>query len=238
MIKSKSLLFNVFFFPWLSVLLLTFWIFIPFPRGVLMAVIRWWARVARAGMSFFGGIESRFVGLEKIPKGAAVIACKHQSIWETFIFFLVVPEPQYVLKQELLRIPFWGWYADKTNQIAVDRGAGAKALRGMVESCIDRLKRGRQVIIFPEGTRTAPGETRPYHPGVAAIYTRMPPDVPVVPMALNSGVHWGRRKFLIKPGVITLEVLDPIMPGLDRREFIKLLEARIEQASTRLLDAG
>lgn len=238
MIRFRSLLFNVFFYPWLTVLLTTFWVFLPFPKEVMLRAIRIWAYIALAGMRVTAGIGIRVVGREHIPKGAAVIACKHQSIWETFVFFTLLDMPQYVLKQELTRIPFWGWYADKTEAIAVDRDAGAKALRSMVAACVDRLQKGRQVIIFPEGTRTAPGQSRRYHPGVAAIYKALPDGVPVVPAALNSGVHWGRRKFLVKPGVITLEFLEPIQPGLDRKEFAALLEERIETASTRLLDAG
>ena len=233
-----SLIFHIFFFTWISVLLLGFWIFLPFPRIVLRQAIRIWCRLAVIGMYIFGGMRVKVVGREKIPAGPALIACKHQSIWETFYMFLLVDDPQYVLKQELLKIPFWGWYADKTDQISVDREAGAKALKGMVTKCVDRLKRGRQVIIFPEGTRTAPGAKVRYHPGVAAIYKTLPENVPAVPVALNSGAHWGRREFLVYPGTITIEVQDPIYPGMERKAFIELLEERIETASTRLLNAG
>ena len=125
----------------------------------------------------------------------------------------ILEDPQYILKQELMKIPFWGWYNRRVEHVSVDRHAGAKALRHMVTACVDRIVKGRQVIIFPEGTRTAPGEQLRYHPGVAAVYQQLPDGVAVVPIALNSGKYWGRRKFLVNPGTITLQVLDPVMTG-------------------------
>lgn len=232
----RSLLFNIAFFGWLVILLMFLWIVIPFGRRVLQRVMRGWCRGARWIVHWVGGIRSEFEGLENLPKGPALIACKHQSIWETFVFYLLLDDPQYVLKQELSELPVWGFYAMRCGHISVDRDAGAKALRGMAEDTAARLAAGSQVIIFPEGTRTAPGVTLRYHPGVAALYGALPEGVPVVPVALNSGVHWGRRKFTIKPGCITLRVLPPIAPGMKRKDFMALLEERIE-TETRLLEA-
>ncbi len=231
----RSLMFNIVMFSWITILVVFAWLLIPFPSRIMQGMFRKWAHVAIWAMRIFGGIDVRFIGLDKIPKGPALIASKHQSIWDTFIMYVLLDDPQYILKQELMRIPFWGWSAQKSEHIPIDREAGAKALRDMVDACVDRLSKGRQVIIFPQGTRTAPGEDCRYHPGVAALYQKLPDDVMVVPMALNSGVYWGRRKFAIKPGTITLEVLDPIPPGLPRREFMQKLEDGIETASTRLL---
>lgn len=233
----RSLVFNVFFYGWLILLLLSSWILMPFNRTVMRQGLKRWSRTALLVMKYCCGIDYRFIGLEKLPKGPAVIACKHQSTWETFALYLILEDPQYILKQELMNIPLWGWYARKSQHIAVDRDAGAKALRNMVEETVDRVNLGRQVIIFPEGTRSEPGTRERYHPGVAAMYKALPEHVPMVPMALNSGRHWGRRKFWITPGTITLEVLEPIYPGMDRKEFMKLLETRIEDASERLLTA-
>jgi len=233
----RSLAFNVCMFSWITILIAFSWTLIPFPRMVMQRMFRVWSKIALWLMRVTAGIDARFVGLEKIPPGPLLVAAKHQSIWDTFIMYVFLNDPQYVLKQELMRIPFWGWSARKSEHVPVDRDAGAKALRDMVDACVDRLEKGRQVIIFPQGTRTAPGEQQRYHPGVMAIYQKLPEGVPVLPIALNSGVYWGRRKFAVKPGTITLEVLDPIPGGLPRKAFMQQLEDNIEAASTRLLGA-
>ncbi|MCK5779193.1 MAG: 1-acyl-sn-glycerol-3-phosphate acyltransferase [Rhodospirillales bacterium] len=234
----RSVLFHGFFFSWLTFLLVSFWVFLPFPRDVIKYALRVWSRVLVGAMRILGGMKVTFIGREKLPKGPVLVASKHQSIYDTFIFYLLLDEPQYVLKKELTQIPFWGWYAKKCQHIAVDRNAGAKALKEMVVQCVDRLKHGRQVIIFPEGTRTAPGVTHRYHPGVAAIYQQLPDDAVVMPVALNSGSYWGRREFEIQPGTITLEFLEPIEPGMDRKAFMKILEQRIEAATGKLLESA
>ena len=238
MIWLRSLFFNVFFFLWLTVLLLFAWLFLPFPRMVMQRMLRIWSKITLWGIRLFGGIHARFEGLENIPEGPVLIASKHQSIWDTFIMYVLLDDPQYVLKQELMKIPLWGLYASKSEHIAIDREAGAKALRDMVTNCTDRLTKGRQVIIFPEGTRTAPGVTLRYHPGVAAIYQKMPENSCVVPAALNSGSFWGRRKYFIRPGTITIRFLEPIPVGLPRKEFMTILEQRIEKATTELYEAA
>ncbi|MEX0694551.1 MAG: lysophospholipid acyltransferase family protein, partial [Rhodospirillales bacterium] len=186
----RSLIFNVVIFSWIVILIAFSWMLIPFPRMVMQRMFRAWGKAALWLMRVSAGVDARFVGLEKIPPGPVLVASKHQSIWDTFIMYVLLDDPQYILKQELMRIPFWGWSARKSGHIPIDREAGAKALRDMVDACIDRLSRGRQVIIFPQGTRTAPGEECRYHPGVAALYQKLPDDVVVVPMALNSGVYW------------------------------------------------
>jgi 1-acyl-sn-glycerol-3-phosphate acyltransferase len=238
MIWLRSLMFNVFFFLWLTVLLLFAWMFLPFPRMVMQRMLRVWSQITLWGIRIFGGIHARFEGLENIPEGPVLIVSKHQSIWDTFIMYVLLDDPQYVLKHELMKIPLWGLYAKKSEHIAIDRTAGAKALRDMVTHCADRLAKGRQVIIFPEGTRTAPGVTLRYHPGVAAIYQQLPPGACVVPAALNSGSFWGRRKYYIRPGTITLKFLEPIPAGLPRKEFMALVEERIETAATVLYEAA
>lgn len=238
MIFIRSLAFNVFFFTWLLVLLLASWIFLPFERMVMQRMLRVWSKITLWGSRIFGGIDARFEGLENIPDGPVLIVSKHQSIWDTFVMYVLLDDPQYVLKHELMKIPLWGLYAAKSEHIAIDRDAGAKALRDMVTACADRLAKGRQVIIFPEGTRTAPGVTLRYHPGVAAIYQQIPENACVVPAALNSGSFWGRRKFYIRPGTVTLKFLEPIPPGLPRKEFMALVEERIEAATTTLFEAA
>lgn len=230
----RSVLLNVFFFGWLAMLLLVLWMFVPFGRPAVRFALRHWSKTTNWGLRVLGGIRTEILGAENLPKGPALIASKHQSIWDTFIFYLLVDDPQYVLKQELTKLPVWGWYAMRAGHISVDRTAGAKALRSMAEETKKRFDAGSQVIIFPEGTRTPPGVTLRYHPGVAALYGALPEGAPAVPVALNSGSHWGRRKFLIKPGTITLSVMKPIPPGMDRKAFMKLLEEKIEAETGRL----
>jgi 1-acyl-sn-glycerol-3-phosphate acyltransferase len=157
---------------------------------------------------------------------------KHQSAWDTLILPVVLGDPAVVLKRELLLLPFYGWYARRAGSIAIDRKGGAAALRTMVAAARAAAAMGRPIVIFPEGTRTAPGERRPYHPGVAALYRSL--GLPVVPVAVNSGLFWGRRAFMKRSGHITLAFLDPIPPGLPRRRLMQELEARIEAATAEL----
>jgi 1-acyl-sn-glycerol-3-phosphate acyltransferase len=178
------------------------------------------------------GIDYRIVGAEHLPATPAVYASKHQSAWETLFLSRYLNFPAFVLKQELLSIPLFGWFLKKAGMIAVDRKAGASALRSMARQATETLESGRSILIFPEGTRVAPGQSKPYQPGVAALYTQQ--KVPVVPVALNSGLFWGRRAFLKKPGTIVVEFLPPIPPGLDRKTMMRELETRIEAAATTL----
>lgn len=168
------------------------------------------------------------------PHGGFLIASKHQSAWDTLIFPLLVREPAYVLKRELLLLPFFGWFMWRLRMVAVNRKGGAGAMRRMLAAARRIVGQERRpLVIYPEGTRTAPGRHRPYQPGVAALYGEL--GVPVVPVALNSGLFWPRQSFLRRPGRIVLEFLEPIPPGLPRREFLAELERRIEPASARLL---
>jgi 1-acyl-sn-glycerol-3-phosphate acyltransferase len=145
---------------------------------------------------------------------------------------VVLGDPAVVLKRELLLLPFYGWYAARAGSIAIDRKGGAGALRHMVKAAQRAAALGRPVVIFPQGTRVAPGRPLPYQPGVAALYQAL--GVPLVPAAVNSGLYWGRRSFWKRPGRITLEFLDPIMPGLSRRDLMARLEDRIEAATAAL----
>jgi 1-acyl-sn-glycerol-3-phosphate acyltransferase len=160
------------------------------------------------------------------PAGPALYAVKHQSAWETIALHVLIPDCAFVLKRELLWIPVFGQYLHRTRMIAVDRKGGTRALRRLTDEAAARIAEGRSVVIFPEGTRTAPGETRPYHPGVAALYERL--GVPVIPVALDSGRFWGRRSFVKRPGRIVVSFLDPIPPGLPRRDLMARLQAAIE----------
>jgi 1-acyl-sn-glycerol-3-phosphate acyltransferase len=190
-----------------------------------IAFVLWWLRVTV-------GIRHRVVGRENLPAGPAIIACKHQSSWETMAFTGLFDDIAIVLKRELLFIPVVGWAMARAGNIAVARGNGASALRGLVKQAKAAIAEGQSIVIFPEGTRVAPGEQKPYQIGTAALYRQL--GVPVVPMALNSGLFWGRRKFVKRPGMITLEILPPIPPGLSREAFMEALRERIEGATARL----
>ena len=233
MTAFRSLLFNVFAFTWTFAWLCTILLIaLPFPPPVMRAAVRAWAWTTLTGLKIIVGLDFEVRGKEYMPTGAAILASKHQSAWDTAIFLMLTNAPVYVMKRELMKIPLWGWYARRTRSIGIDRSAGAKALKDMVAQVLDRLSQNLQVVIFPEGTRTAPGVRRPYHPGIAAVDART--DAPVVPIALNSGMFWSRRSFNKKPGTIIVEFLPHMPKGLKRKDFLAELENRIETASDRL----
>ncbi len=186
------------------------------------------------------GLDYRLKGKEHLPSGMAIFAVKHQSAWETITAHLLVRDPAIPLKKELTEVPLFGRCLLHAGMIRVDRGQGRRALKSLVEGGRQAKERGSPIVIFPEGTRTPPGKQGRYHPGVAALYKRL--DLPVVPVALNSGHFWGRRSFGKRAGVVTVEFLPPIPPGLDRQTFMTKLEHEIEKATTRLsaelLDSG
>jgi 1-acyl-sn-glycerol-3-phosphate acyltransferase len=181
-------------------------------------------------------IKVEYRGLEKIPKGPLIVASKHQSMWETFALLQFFDQPLFILKRELKWIPVFGWYLIKSNMIGVDRSAGGRSLLKMARRAGEEVRRGRQLIIFPEGTRTPVGAPAHYKTGVAQVYVDC--GVACVPVALNSGLFWGRRQFIKWPGVIDVEVLPAIPPGLRREAFMTTLRDRIEGATKRLVDGA
>lgn len=189
----------------------------------------WWLRITCR-------LTHRVGGLENMPAGPVIFACKHQSSWETLAFSRLFPGAATVMKRELVLIPVVGWAMARVGNIAVERGDGSKALRGLVKQAKATLAEGRSILIFPEGTRVAVGDERPYQVGTAALYRQL--GVPVVPVALNSGLFWGRRKFIKRPGVIDVEILPAIPPGLSRDVFMTTLRERIEGATNRLVAAA
>jgi len=234
MLIVRSLMFNVFFFCWTALSVIIMAILLPLRRAAMAQVVTFWAYVLSKVLKWVVGLTFEVRGRQNIVDGPAIYAAKHQSAWDTFIYFLILKDPSYVLKKELLSIPVWGWCAQKYGAVAVDRSGGGAALKRMVADVKDRLQRGMALVIFPEGTRTQPGARQPYHPGIAAVYGKT--DVPIIPVALNSGLFWGRRSFAKRPGVITLEFLPAMEQGLRRREFMAELENRIELATDRLID--
>jgi len=206
-----------------------------FPYRAPMTVIRVWSRFVLFGLRWIAGVKVEVRGLEHRPVGAALIASKHQGMLDVIAPFAFLPDNCFVMKKELLPLPFFGWFAWKTKMIAVDRSAHAKALKDMVKLARLRFAEGRQILIFPEGTRGLPGAAPDYKPGIAALYRDL--GCPCVPMATNSGQHWHAKGFKRTPGTVVFEFLPPIPPGLKRAEFMAELEARIEAKSTELLNA-
>ncbi len=232
----RAALFNLLAGLWTLLLMLALLPLAPFlgPDGMRRCA-RFWMRGIQGLLRVVAGLSYRVMGLHNLPARPVIIASKHQSAWETVFFHLVRVDTVIGLKHELTRIPLFGWYLMIAHNIRIDRGGAAKALRSLIEGAKAAVAEGCSILIFPEGTRVSPGDPPDYKPGVAALYKEL--DVPVVPVALNSGLFWGRQSFLKKPGTITVEFLEPIEPGLDRRTFMRLLEERIETASNRLLAA-
>lgn len=196
------------------------------PRRWVTGVVRCWARFYLWAMAVVGGLRLDMAGRENLPDGPFILAAKHQSAWDTFVFLALFEAPAYVLKQELLKIPYYGWYSRASGHIAVDRSAGASALKKMVAQARAVAAEGRPIVIFPQGTRVPPGEDKPYLPGVTALYTGL--GLPVVPVALNSGLFWGRKGLMKRGGTVSLRFGAPIPPGEDRKAFLKTLSGRIE----------
>src|ERR1700745_4115842 len=208
MIWARALIFNIAFFAWTAIAgTLGLPCLIP-PRAVTMRFGRCWARGVLVLLRIIVGLDHEIRGLDRIPRGGCIIAMKHQSAWDTLILHVVFSDFAAVVKRELLLVPFYGWYAARAGSIAIDRKAGASALRRMVAAARPVAAQGRPIVIFPEGTRVAPCAGLPYQPGVAALYQAL--AVPLVPAAVNSGLFWGRRSFIKRPGRIVLVFLEPL----------------------------
>lgn len=231
MTSLRSLLFHLWFVLVSTVMFLGA---IPLFLGPRLWVIRSaqvWAHLMLWGLRVFCGQRYELRGKENIPHGGALVASKHYSMWETIAFMVLLDDPAIILKRELLRIPFYGWYGVKMGMIGIDRSAKASAMRAMRRASRAAIAGGRQIVIFPEGTRRAVGAPADYQTGVAGLYADL--NVPCVPVAHNSGLYWSR--FLRKPGTIVVEFLAPLPPGMTRGAFLAELETRIEEAAARLV---
>jgi 1-acyl-sn-glycerol-3-phosphate acyltransferase len=232
----RSLLFNLLFYPnfvfWALVALPT----LAMPRKALLRVANWWAQSNIVMMRVICNIKVEYRGTEKIPKGPLIVAAKHQSMWETISLLHFFDAPFFVLKRELLRIPIFGQYLMKADMVAIDRSSGRQALMKIAKRAGEEVRRGRQFVIFPEGTRRPPGAPPDYKAGVALIYADC--GVPCLPVALNSGLFWPRRTFMRYPGTLVVEFLDPLPSGLPKDEFLSRVQTAIEDATGRLVEAG
>jgi 1-acyl-sn-glycerol-3-phosphate acyltransferase len=230
---ARSLLFNVLFYVTTTLFVVLGSPLLLAPRRWAMAALALHARFEICLLRLIVGTKLEVRGLEKLPDGPCLVASKHQSAWETFALIPLFRDPALLMKRELFWIPFHGWFSRKFEMIQVDRDKGPTALRRMLREAKKRVEAGREIIIFPEGTRRPPGAPPDYKTGVVLLYAAL--GVPCVPVALNSGLFWPRRSLLRRPGTIVVEFLDPIPPGLGKAEFLHRLEAAIEGASNRLL---
>jgi len=232
----RSAIFSLCFWVWSVIMNLAFLPMLAFNRIWIVRGQTLWTRGIIFLMRNIIGLKIEIRGRENIPKGAGLIACKHQSAFETMAFHELLKDPAMVLKKELLNIPVYGWYCQKTRMIAVDRKGHASALKAMIAQAQEALDDDRPIVIFPEGTRSPIDSDLPYQPGIAALYSRL--NVPVVPIALNTGLFWPRKKFVCKPGTLVIHFLPAIEPGLKRKDFMEKLKDDIESNSVSLVAEG
>ena len=232
MLALRSVTFNVLFYVNLILHIIAAMPTFVMPRRAFMAVAKSWGHTSNALLAV-AGIRIAMRGLEKIPPGALLVGAKHQSVWETFALLTLFADPTFIVKRELMWLPFFGWCMWKAGIIPVDRGARSVALAAMTKLAKVELDRGRQLIIFPEGTRRAPGAEPAYKYGVAHLYVET--GAPCLPIALNSGLVWPRRSFMRYPGTVRVEMLDVIEPGIPRQAFFERLQSEIEAATARLI---
>ena len=236
LILVRSIIFNILFYLNTLILLIVALPTFFLPYRAIIWVAKTWGRINLVLLRVVAGVKIEVRGREKIPKGALLVAAKHQSAWETFALVPLFDNPVFIVKRELQWIPVFGWLMIKGRMVPVDRSAGSQALVEMAERARIELADNRQLIIFPEGTRRAAGAEPRYKFGVAHLYAAE--GVPCVPIALNSGLFWPRRSIRRIPGTVVIEILDPIPPGLEKDVFFKRVQSDIETATERLIDKG
>lgn len=227
----RSLAYLVVFLPWTLAVGI---IGLPclLTRQGALGVIRFWSRGVTLQARWITNVRFEIRGQENLPDGPCIIAAQHQSAFETYILFLPFKYPVFILKESLQWIPIVGWYINRAGLITINRSAGANAMRHILKGADAAISNGETVLIFPEGTRTAPGQRQDYKPGIVALYNHC--QAPFIPMALNSGLIWGKTRLLKRPGTIVFEFLPAIPPGLKRDEFLDVLRAKLEAASSAL----
>lgn len=233
----RSVLFVISMYATMIVMGLAWLPALVLPKGVTLFGIRTFVRIVRFELRWICGVRTVIRGQDHLPPAPYIYAAKHQCMWDVFVPFLITPAPAIIMKRELLWYPVLGWYALKAGMIPIDRAGAARALRAMISTAEERAGEGRVLVIFPEGTRRPPGEAGDYHAaGLGGLYKRL--DLPVVPVATNSGLTWPARGLVRRPGPAHFEILPPLPAGLDRRELMRRLEAVIEPASAALLEEG
>ncbi len=229
----RAFAFNIIFYLNLVSFILAAMPLLIFPRQYIRAFVHLWSHTSLWWLKVLTGTNYEIRGQQNIPQGALLVAAKHQSFWETFALMPLFADPVIVLKRELTWIPLLGWILRKYGCIPVDRNGASKALRAMLEQARLSAKENRQIIIFPEGTRQDPDAAPDYKPGVGLLYVDL--KIPCLPIALNSGLYWPRRRPERHPGTILVDILSPIPPGLTRKRFLPRIEAEIETATAKLV---
>ncbi len=228
----SALFYPVLYVNWALFLIFGSWLLLG-PRRWAMAGLAAHGRVTVWLLRVICGTKMEVRGHEKLLPGPVIVAAKHQAAWDTFALIPLMRDPALVMKAELLSIPLYGAFCRKFELIPIQRELGPAALRQMAREARTRAAEGREILIFPEGTRKNPGSPPDYKPGIVFLYHDL--KIPVSPLALNSGAFWPRHSFLRYPGTIVVEFLEPIPPGLTRQEFMDRLETAIESASEKLL---
>lgn len=231
----RSFLFNIYFFTMSTLCAVFGLVFLLGDRKTAFIVPQIWEKLLSFGAKHLLGLTYRVEGLENLPEGPCILASKHQSAWETFSFCGIFPGAVFIAKKELKYLPLMNFHFTKQKTIFVNRRLGAAAREDMIRQAQERVAEGDRIVIYPEGTRTSPGTHPKYKHGIAGMYKTL--NVPVVPIALNSGVFWPKHAFLKKPGTITVSILPPIEPGLPIPDFIERLEKDIETRSKDLLNS-
>ncbi|WP_066686332.1 1-acyl-sn-glycerol-3-phosphate acyltransferase [Caulobacter sp. CCH9-E1] len=235
MIYLRSFLFQLVFWLWSATMAILMLATIPLPRAVNRACLTFWSKGVILTLRWLAGVRIEIRGRENVPTGAALVAAKHQSMFDVFSQFAILSDACFVMKKELLMVPLFGWHGLKADMIVVDRDGHSAALKKLVRDAKERLTGARQIVIFPEGTRGDVGQPGDYKPGIAALYREL--DMPVTPLALNCGSHWD-KSLLLKPGTIVFQYLEPIPAGLKRAEFMRELQTRIDGATQALEAEG
>ncbi len=229
----RALLFYLFATLWTFFVGIVFFPLVFLPAYVIVIVVgKSWAYGLYFLLRLFCNLKMEARGLENIPKGPVIFASKHQSALETIMMHILIKRPVFVLKKELLNLPVFGFYLKTMGMVYIDRDGGLKTLKHLLKQVQERISQEYSIIIFPEGTRTKPGESAEYNPGIAAIYNL---DIaPIIPIALNTGKFWSKNTIVKNPGNFVIEFLPEIPKNLAKQEFMAILKHRIESKSSSL----
>ncbi|MBS0271400.1 MAG: 1-acyl-sn-glycerol-3-phosphate acyltransferase [Proteobacteria bacterium] len=238
MVWVRSLAFNIAFYGWTILCSLIFLPVLILPREFVLKIAKIWIGGVIWICENILQLSIKIIGQEKLLQTPVILAVKHQSAWETIIFHYFLADPSIVLKRELLWIPFFGWYLKKLGTVPLSRSKkrSLQDLKHLLNAADQAMLRKQTLVIFPEGTRSKPGQKGTYKSGVASLYMHL--NIPVIPVAHNAGLFWPRRGFIKYSGQIILEILDPIQPGLSRHEFMRILEDKIESKTKELVCEG
>ncbi|WP_417687386.1 lysophospholipid acyltransferase family protein [Roseibium sp.] len=234
MLFLRSSIFQILFYVSTFLMMVLFSPVLILPRKMGWWVVHFWSHFNIALLRVVVGLDVEVRGRENIPEGGYIVASKHQSAWETFALIREFPDPTFILKRELRWIPIFGWYTAKFDQIPINRGQRSAALAALKVSADEAISAGRQILIFPEGTRRPVGGEPKYKFGVAHLYRDL--ECPVLPVALNAGVFWPRASWMVYPGKVIVEILPPIPPGMATDAFYRRMVDDIETASVRLCE--